>query len=131
VVAATGRRLLMVGNGIDEYQYQTVRRGQALQVALAGYGSRRAVRLLVYYTPERTLQGGETALRFRTWVDLRTGARGGAAYLLRTTARDPRGCYALDTRPVPQLPLRFVETDPQTNVAFLNVKASEPLFCLT
>jgi hypothetical protein len=131
VVAATGRRLLVVGNGIDEYQYQTVRRGQTLRVAMAGYGSRRAARLLVYYTPARTLQDGETALRFRTWVGLRAGSRGGATYLLRTAASDPRGCYALDTRPVPQGLLRLVETDPQTNVPLLNVKASEPLFCLT
>lgn len=131
VVAATERRLLVVGNGVDEQQYQRFKRGQTVPVAVAGYPPRRPVRLLVYYTRERELQITTTVLRFRTWTQLRTDARGGVVYQVRTAAADPPGCYALDTRPKPQALLRFEETDAQTHVTELNVKATEPLFCLT
>lgn len=131
VVAATRRNLLVVGNGVDEYQYQTFKRGQTIRVAVAGYPPRSSVQLFVYYTHERALQRRTTVLRFRTWIQLRIDSRGGAVYQLRTAAGDPPGCYALDTRPKPQALLRFEETDLLTHVVQLNVKATEPLFCLT
>jgi hypothetical protein len=130
VVPATMRHLLVVGNGVDEQQYQSFRRGQTIQVAIAGYGPNGDVQLFVYYTPERQLQrSSNRVLRFRTWIQLHTNPRGGTVYQLRTAAGDPPGCYAFDTRPEPQTVLRAVET--VQGQTLLNVKATEPLFCLT
>jgi len=130
VVPATMRHLLVVGNGVDEQQYQSFRRGQTIQVAIAGYGPNRDVQLFVYYTPERQLQrSSNRVLRFRTWIQLRTDPRGGTVYQLRTAAGDPPGCYAFDTRPEPQTVMRAVET--VQGQTLVNLKATEPLFCLT
>jgi hypothetical protein len=131
VVAATERHLLVVGNGVDEYQYQTFKRGQTIPVAVAGYPPQSSVQLFVYYTREGALQRGSTVLGFQTWTQLHTDSQGGAVYQLRTAAGDPPGCYALDTRPKPQGLLRFEVADPVTHVIELNVKATELLFCLT
>jgi hypothetical protein len=127
VVPATDRRILVVGNGIDEGQYQTFKRGQMIRVAAAGYQPHGSVQLLIYYTTERELQRSMGELRFRTWVQLRTDPQGGAVYNLRTTAGDPPGCYALDTHPAPQFTGRF--EDPGDGLVYL--KDTEPLFCLT
>jgi hypothetical protein len=130
VAPATMRHLLVVGNGVDEQQYQSFRRGQTIPVAIAGYGPNRNVQLFVYYTPERQLQRSSSrVLRFRTWIQLHTDPRGGSVYHLRTVASDPPGCYAFDTRPEPQTVLRAVET--VQGQTLVNLKATEPLFCLT
>jgi hypothetical protein len=130
VVPATMRHLLVVGNGVDEQQYQSFRRGQTIPLAIAGYRPDRGVELFVYYTPERQLQrSSDRVLRFRTWIQLHTDPQGGRVYQLRTAAGDPAGCYAFDTRPEPQTVGRAVET--VQGQTLLNVKATEPLFCLT
>ena len=125
VVPATMRRLLVVGNGIDQGQYTTFRRGATIQVAAAGYRSTSDVRLSIYYTHERALQLNVPELRFLTWVQLRTDALGGAVYQLRTNAYDRPGCYALDTSPRTQALGPFLEVDRLTD------RDSAPLFCLT
>jgi hypothetical protein len=127
VVDATERRLLVVGNGVDEQAYQRFERGQTIQVAIGGYRPWSGVQLLVYHTPEGRLQrGGPPLLEFRTWVQLRTDGQGGSTYSLRTAAGDPSGCYGLDTLPEPQTTLRGEESH-----LYVNTKATEPLFCLT
>jgi hypothetical protein len=128
VVAATKRHLLVVGNGASEGAYQTFKRGQTIRVAAAGYGPGRGVELFVYYTRERMLQRSGRPLRFWTWIQLHADRQGGVTYSLRTAVGDPPGCYALDTRPKPQTVLRIEEPDPQGT--YLNVMATEPLFCL-
>jgi hypothetical protein len=131
VVAATQRRLLVVGNGVDEQAYQRFDRGQTIQVAIAGYQARSGVQLIVYHTPERRLQWSPLPpLEFRTWAQLRTDAQGGSTYSLRTAAGDPKGCYGLDTRPEPETTLR-AEESLLLGHPYVNTKATEPLFCLT
>ena len=129
VVPATTRHLLVVGNGVDEQQYQSFRRGQTIPVTIAGYGPNRDVQLFIYYTRERLLQRSIGELRFRTWIQLHTDHRGETTYRLQTAPGDPPGCYALDTRPEPQNFLRAVET--VQGHTYVNLKATEPLFCLT
>jgi hypothetical protein len=130
VVPATMRRLLVVGNGIDEQEYQTFQRGEAVRIAIAGYGPRRGVQLFVYYTPERALQLNVPTLRFLTWIQLRAGSHGGVTYDLRTVADDRPGCYALDARPRPQELGPVEEGDPFTHAVMLVDKDTAPLFCL-
>jgi hypothetical protein len=125
VVPATMRRLLVVGNGIDQGQYTTFRRGATIQVAAAGYRSWSDVMLSIYYTHERALQLNVPELRFLTWVQLRTDALGGAVYGLRTNAHDRPGCYALDTSPRTQALGPVLEADRLTD------RDTAPLFCLT
>jgi hypothetical protein len=124
VVPATMRRLLVVGNGIDQGQYTTFRRGATIQVAAAGYRSTSDVRLSIYYTHERALQLNVPELGFLTWVQLRTDPLGGAVYGLRTTAGDRPGCYALDTSPRTQALGPVLDSDRLTD------RDSAPLFCL-
>jgi hypothetical protein len=126
IVSATERRILVVGNGVDEGQYQTFNRGKTIRVAAAGYQPQASVQLLIHHTPEQELQRSGGPLQFRTWAHLRTDPQGGAVYNLHTTAGDPQGCYALDTRPAPQTPGRTEDGDD-----FVNLKDTEPLFCLT
>jgi hypothetical protein len=47
VVDATERRLLVVGNGVDEQAYQRFERGRTIQVAIGGYRPWSGVQLLV------------------------------------------------------------------------------------
>jgi hypothetical protein len=129
VVPARTRHILVVGNGVDEQQYQSFRRGQTIPVAIAGYGPDRDVQLFIYHTRERLLQRSTGELRFRTWIQLHTDPRGETMYRLQTAPGDPPGCYALDTRPETQTELRWVET--VQGQTFVNNKATEPLFCLT
>jgi hypothetical protein len=129
VVPATKRRILVVGNGGDEGQYQRFKRGQTIRVAAAGYQPQASVQLLIYHTPARELQRSGGPLRFRTLVQLRTNPQGGVVYQLRTGVGDPAGCYALDTRPAPQTVMRSEEHILGDD--FVNLKATEPLFCLT
>lgn len=125
VVPATMRRLLVVGNGIDQGQYTTFRRGATIQVAAAGYSSTSEVQLSIYYTHEQALQLNVPELRFLTWVQLRMDSSGGAVYGLRTAAGDRPGCYALDTSPRTQALGLVLEVDRLTD------RDSAPLFCLT
>jgi hypothetical protein len=129
VVPARTRHILVVGNGVDEQQYQSFRRGQTIPVAIAGYGPDRDVQLFIYHTRERLLQRDSGELRFKTWIQLHTNSRGETMYRLQTAPGDPPGCYALDTRPETQTELRWVET--VQGQTFVNNKATEPLFCLT
>jgi hypothetical protein len=124
VVPATMRRLLVVGNGIDQGQYTTFRRGATIAVAAAGYRSSSDVRLAIYYTHERALQLNVPELRFLTWVQLRTDELGGAVYRLRTNTHDRPGCYALDTSPRTQALGPVLEVDRLTD------RHTAPLFCL-
>jgi hypothetical protein len=126
VVRATQRRILVVGNGVDEQEYQRFKRGQTIQVTAAGYQPQASMQLLIYYTPRQKLQDSGI-LQFRTWVPLRTNSQGGTVYNLHTAAEDRPGCYALDTRPVPQSSGRM--QDPR--IDFVNLFDTAPLFCLT
>ena len=126
VVRSTERRILVLGNGTDEQEYQRYKRGQTIQVTAAGYQPQAGVQLLMYYTPKQRLQNG-VMLQFRTWVQLRTDPQGGAVYHLHTAADDPQGCYALDTRPAPETPGRYSAPDGD----YVASKDTAPLFCLT
>lgn len=74
----------------------SVARGKPVHIGLAGWKAGQTVQLSLHYSSSLT-PGGDA--KFITTFPVTVDAKGQRLYELGTRADDPRGCYAVNTRP--------------------------------